>query len=52
MVINPLGHFSMGGWEGWWAVMHQGTSATQIVPMQTGNSPEEAVANLWLALNK
>lgn len=45
-------HFNMGGMNTWWAVMRNETNNKAIVPVQTGSTPEEAVANLWLELKK
>ncbi len=43
-------HFEMGGCESWWAVLRNETNQKAIVPVQLGETPEEAVANLWLKL--
>lgn len=45
-------HFNMGGCSFWWAIRRGEGNQKTDVPVQTGQTPEEAVANLYLALNK
>lgn len=45
-------HFEMGGWKTWWAILRNENNIEALVPVQSGQTPEEAVAKLWLALNK
>jgi len=44
--------FSMGGKSSWWAILRDESNTKALVPVQTGSTPEESVAKLWLALNK
>lgn len=44
--------FEMGGENTWWAILRGKGNKRALVPVQVGSTPEEAVANLWLALNK
>lgn len=46
------GHFNMGGFNSWWAIMRDKRNSMAIVPVQLGSTPEEAVAILWLTLNQ
>lgn len=43
--------FEMGGMNTWWAVARD-LNYKAIAPVQTEKTPIEAVARLWLALNK
>lgn len=45
-------HFNMGGMNTWWAILRDQNNSKALVPVQTGSTPEEAVAQLWLELNK
>lgn len=42
--------FNMGGMNTWWAIVRGEGNQKAIVPVQTGSTPEEAVAELWLTL--
>lgn len=45
-------HFSMGGMNTWWAILRDEHNSKALVPVQSGSTPEEAMANLWLELQK
>ncbi len=45
--------FEMGGMNTWWAIIRENKIYRKaLVPVQMGKTPEEAVAHLWIELNK
>lgn len=44
--------FEMGGRSHWWAIVRDKNNQKAIVSVQDAPTPEEAVAKLWLVLNK
>lgn len=43
--------FEMGGKNTWWAILRDEKNVKALVPVQSGSTLLEAVANLYIALN-
>lgn len=52
MDFHSPAHFEMGGWNTWWAILRNENQSKVLGGITSGKTPSEAVANLWLELNR